>query len=72
MKQVTKLGVLCLLLFSGSSLYGAHGATLKKVVSPKAQNRLVEAQASEPHPEYNNQVLAQAGCVIKRPDHSLS
>lgn len=60
MKQAIKLGVLCALLFSGTMIAGVQGATLKKVVSPRS-NKLAQAEAV---PKHQEQVLAQAGCVI--------
>jgi hypothetical protein len=60
MKQAIKLGVLCALLFSGTMLGGVEAATLKKVVSPRS-NRLAQAEVA---PKHQEQVLAQAGCVI--------
>jgi len=60
MKQGIKLGVLCALLFSGTMIAGVQGATLKKVVSPLS-NKLAQAEAV---PKHQEQVLAQAGCVI--------
>ena len=61
MKQAIKLGVLCALLFSGTIFTGAEAASLKKVVSPRS-NKLL--QAAESVPKHQDQVLAQAGCVI--------
>lgn len=60
MKQTIKLGIICALLFSGTIFTGAQAASLKKVVSPRS-NKFIQADAV---PEHQEQVLAQAGCVI--------
>lgn len=63
MKKATKIGVLCALLYFSGSSFGVQGASLKKVVSPRAgNNRLAQAKAAPEKP--TEQVLAQAGCVI--------